>query len=405
MLIDTRPLARYRDYRYFYVGQFASTLGSMMTYVALPYQVYRLTGSSMAVGAIGIVQLVPLLLTAFVGGAFADAMDRRKLLLAAQAGLALCAAVLALNAAGAAPRLWVVYLAAGLASGLNGFSRPATGAMIPRMVERADIPSVSALNAFSGTVASVGGPALAGLSIAAWGVSRTFLLETAGFAASMALLALMRPMPASGESKPVSLESIVEGLKYARSREELMGTYIVDIIAMIFGMPMALFPAVADGFGGAKVVGWLYSAPSAGALIATTFSAWTKGVRRHGAAVIWAAGVWGAAITLFGFSSSLPLSLFLLAVAGGADMISAIFRQTIWNGTIPDHLRGRLAGIEMVSYMTGPLLGNAESGLVAALAGTRFSIVSGGVLCVIGVAASVFWLPKFWTYEERRSES
>jgi MFS family permease len=171
---------------------------------------------------------------------------------------------------------------------------------------------------------------------------------------------------------------------------------------MIFGMPMALFPAVAETLGGVKVLGWLYSAPSAGALVATVFSAWTKRVQRHGAAVIIAAGVWGLAITAFGFSRNLWLALFFLALAGGADMVSGIFRSTIWNGTIPDHLRGRLAGVEMISYMSGPLLGNAESGLVAALAGTQFSIVSGGVLCVLGVVGCVFGLPKFWSYDQTR---
>lgn len=404
MFIDVRPLARYRDYRFLYFGQFVSMFGSMMTYVALPYQLYHLTGSSLAVGAVGVVQLVPLLFTALVGGAFADSMDRRKLLLTAEGCLAVCSLGLALNSVSAHPQVWLIYVIAGVASGVNGFHRPANGAMIPRLVAKKDIPAVSALNSLRSTMASVGGPALGGILIAAVGLPMAYFLNVVGFAISIAMLGFMKPMPATGKSKPPGIASIVEGLRYARSRQELMGTYAVDIVAMVFGMPMALFPAVAEGFGGARAVGWLYSAPELGAMLATVFSAWTKKVTRHGAAVAWAAGIWGVAITAFGFSKNLWLSVVLLAIAGGADMISAIFRNTMWNGTIPDHLRGRLAGVEMVSYMSGPLLGNAESGLVAALFNTQVSIVSGGILCVIGVAVCAFRLPRFWKYNYQNNE-
>lgn len=406
MFLDLKPLFRYRDYRFLYFGQLVSFFGSMITYVALPYQLFHLTGSSLAVGMVGVVQLVPLLFTALVGGAFADAMDRRRLLIAAEFALGLCSLVLVLNARSEHPSVALIYIVAGVASGMNGFHRPANNAMVPRLVAREDIPAASALDSFRRTVAQVGGPALGGILIAVCGLSFTYFIDVLSFAFSLAMLSRMKPMPPAkrpeGERPRPTLSSIVEGLKYAGSRQELIGTYVVDIVAMVFGMPMALFPAIAEGFGGAKVVGWLYSAPSAGALIATLMSAWTGKVHRHGAAVIWAAAIWGVAITVFGLSTNLWLSLILLAIAGGADMISAIFRSTIWNGTVPDHLRGRLSGVEMLSYMSGPLLGNAESGLVAAAAGTRFSVVSGGILCVVGVAACAWRLPQFWHYDERR---
>jgi MFS family permease len=206
--------------------------------------------------------------------------------------------------------------------------------------------------------------------------------------------------PPPGADRP-SLRGIVDGFRYAASRPELVGTYSVDLIAMFFGMPMALFPAFAEEFGGAGALGLLYAAPSVGALIATATSGWTGRVHRHGLAVVWAAAGWGVAITALGFAPNLALALLALALAGGADMVSGIFRTTIWNTTIPDHLRGRLAGIEQVSYSAGPLLGNLESGVVAAFAGVRASIVSGGVLCVAGVALAALALPALRRYDAR----
>jgi MFS family permease len=210
----------------------------------------------------------------------------------------------------------------------------------------------------------------------------------------------MRAVPPPPDADRPSLRSIVEGLRYAKSRPELMGTYLVDINAMFFGMPMALFPAVAEYYGGAAV-GLLYSAPAVGSFVATLTSGWTARVHRHGLGVVIAAGVWGLAIICFGFSNQLWLALLCLMMAGAADMVSGLFRMTIWNQTIPDHLRGRLAGIEMVSYTTGPLLGNAESGLAASLFSVRTSIVSGGILCVVGTGLLAIVLPSFLRYDGR----
>jgi len=214
----------------------------------------------------------------------------------------------------------------------------------------------------------------------------------------------MRAVPPPSDAERPSLRRIAEGFRYARSRPELLGTYGVDMVAMFFGMPNALFPAFAQEFGGPGVLGLLYAAPSVGSLAATATSGWTRHVHRHGLGVILTAGVWGLGILLLGFAQSLPVALVALALAGAADMISGIFRSTIWNQTIPDRLRGRLAGIEQVSYSTGPLLGDVEAGIVGALAGVRVSIVSGGVLCIAGVGVAALLLPAFRRYDARTFE-
>jgi len=244
------------------------------------------------------------------------------------------------------------------------------------------------------------GPALGGVLAVTIGPVLTYSIDLVTFVASLVALWLMRAVPPPPDADRPSMQTIVEGLRYARSRPELMGTYLVDINAMFFGMPMALFPAVAENFGGASV-GLLYAMPAVGSLCVTLTSGWAKRVERHGLAVAAAAGCWGLAIIGFGFATSLPIALLCLALAGGADMISGLFRSTIWNQTIPDHLRGRLAGIEMVSYTTGPLLGNAEAGLVASLLSVRTSIVSGGVMCVVGTGLLALALPAFIRYNGR----
>ncbi|WP_394839857.1 MFS transporter [Pendulispora rubella] len=398
MWIDVRPLRR-RDFRLLFIGQFVSFFGSMLTYVALPYQVFQLTRSSLAVGAVGIVELVALLSTAFAGGAFADSMDRRKLLLWAEGLLGLTAAVLVGNSLLPHPSVWAIYVLAGVMSALNGFHRPALEALTPRLVPAEEIAGTVALSQLRHTIGMIAGPALAGFLIATLGLSWTFAVDLGTYAVAVTALAFMHGVPAPADAAPPSLARVLEGLRYAASRQELLGTYIVDIIAMTFGMPTALFPALAEAHGWGASIGWLYAAPSAGAFLATVTSGWTRRVRRHGVAIAIAASVWGMAIAAAGMTDRLPLVLLLLAVAGAGDMVSGLFRGRIWNETIPDHLRGRLASIEMVSYSTGPLLGNAEAGFAAALVGLRGSIVSGGLLCIGGVVLSLCFLPGFLRYK------
>jgi len=398
MLLDLGPLRKKRDFRLLFIGQFVSVFGSMITYVAVPYQVYALTHSSLMVGLLGTVQLVPLLLFGLWGGAYADAMDRRRLLIGAELVLTLASLGLSLNAFAPHPSVTLVFTLSGLISAVNGFHRPALEAMTPRLVEREDLPSAAALSAFRNSVGAIAGPALGGVAVAAFGLGPTYLIDVASFFVSLFALAAMAAMPPPEEAAKPGLRSIVEGLSYARSRPELIGTYVVDIVAMTFAMPAALFPAMAQPWGGARAAGWLYSGMSIGSLVANLFSGWTKNVQRQGAAVVLSAAAWGVAIVALGYAPSLPVAVVCLAVAGAADMMSGIFRIAIWNETIPTQLRGRLAGVEMISYMTGPLLGNARAGWMATLRSLRFSIAGGGAVCVACVLACIPLLPAFWRY-------
>lgn len=403
MLLDLSPLRR-RDYRLLYAGQTVSFVGSMLTYVAVPYQLYALTKSALLVGLLGTAQLVPLLLFGLWGGAAADTLDRRKVLVASEVVLAVASLAMLGNALFPRPSAVVIFVVAALASGVNGFHRPALEAMTPRLVPKAEMPAIAALGSLKYNIGAIGGPALAGFLIAKLGLAATYAIDAATFMVSIAcLLALRAPAaPPKREGSPVA--QIAEGLRYALARPELVGTYVVDIVAMTFAMPMALFPMMSERWGGASAAGWLYSAMAIGSLVMTAVSGAAKHVRRHGAAVIAAAAAWGVAIVLLGFAPSLPLAVLCLALAGAADMVSGLFRMTIWNQTIPDHFRGRLAAVEMLSYMTGPLLGNARAGAMAASYGERVSIVSGGVLCIFCVLACVPLLPAFWRYVSDVSE-
>jgi MFS family permease len=398
--MDFRPF-RHRDFRWLYAAQFVSYMGSMVTYVALPYQVYRVTGSSFAVGMLGVAELVPLLATVFIGGALADWMDRRRVVLATDVGLAVGCAFLTLNALLPAPHVWPLFLAAGWMSALSGLQRPSLEAITPRLVPREEIPAAAALGTVRGSVGMIVGPALGGILIASVGLAATYVVDLLTYAFSFLAIRLIRHLPPPEGAESPSLERLREGFRYARSRQELIGTYVVDFIAMVFGMPLALFPAISDRMGGARVLGMLYTAPAVGALAASLTSRWAARVHRHGLAVMLAAAVWGVGIVGFGLSDRLWPALFFLAVAGGADCVSGIFRGTMWNQTIPDALRGRLAAIEMVSYMSGPLLGHAEAGAVAALFGVKASVLSGGLLCILGVFVCGAFLPRFVRYDSR----
>jgi MFS family permease len=401
MLLDVSPLRRHRDYRLLFLGQVVSALGSFFTYVALPVQLFDLTKSSAMVGILGAVQLVPLALTALWGGVLADAFDRRRLLRWCEASLMTCSLALAINSLLPHPSVMAIFVIAALMSAISGIHVPALESLTPKLVDRDELTAVSALTSLRGTSAAIAGPALAGLCIAAFGLAATFVIDAASFAISLVALTAIRSMPPPETAPSVSFESIREGFRYAAGRPELIGTYVVDIVAMTFAMPMALFPALAERWGGAHSIGYLYSAMSLGSLLITLFSGWSKHVARHGAAVVLAASAWGLAITGLGFAHTLPIAILWLALAGAADMVSGLFRMTIWNETIPSEIRGRMAGIEQLSYMTGPLLGNARAGYMGQRFGLANAIVWGGAVCVIGVIACVPLLPAFWRYRRR----
>jgi MFS family permease len=402
--VDAGLLRRRRDFRLLVIGQSVSDAGSMLTFVAVPFQVFELTGSSLAVGLLGIAEFAPILVLALLGGALADAFDRRRLVQIAEVGAAVVAGVLVLNAALPEPQAWVLYVCASLLAAFTALRRPPLDALIPRLVERDELKAAAAVQFTVHNAAFVGGPVLAGVLIAAAGLQATYAIDAATFAFSLVVLTMMSTPPPPEEAERPSLRTVVEGVRYAKARQELVGTYLVDMNAMFFGMPQALFPAIAKTYGGAEVLGLLYAAPAAGSIVIGVTSGWTRHVHRHGRAIVFAAAAWGVAIVAFGFAEALWLALLCLGVAGGMDAISGIFRSAIWNETIPDHLRGRLAGMEMLSWSSGPTLGNAEAGAVAALASVRASVVSGGLLCVAGTVALALALPRFWRYDSRAAE-
>jgi MFS family permease len=398
--LDLTPLRTSRDFRLVFFGGAVSGFGSFITYVTIPYQVAKLTGDPLMVGLIGVCELVPLLIMAFVGGALADYLDRRLLVRGGELALAALCGVLLVNALSDRPHLWLLFVVAALTAAVDGLQRPALEAMIPRLVRPEELPATMAMNSLGMQVAQLGGPALAGLLIATVDLAWVYAFDLVTFAVSLTCLTLVKAVPPPPAADRPSLRSVVTGLRYARSRPELMGTYLVDINAMFFGMPQALYPFLATQLGGPKVLGLLYAAPAAGSLLATLGSGWTGRVHRHGLMVIIAAAFWGVGIVGVGLSHTLWLTLACLAFAGGADMISGIFRAVIWSQTIPDHLRGRLAGIEMLSYSTGPLLGQLRSGFMARTRlGVGGSIWVGGVLCIVGTLALAAALPRFARYD------
>ena len=398
---DIALLRRSREFRLLYGGQMASFAGSMISFVAMPYQAYQLTHSSVVVGLLSFAELAPLVATALLGGALADAVDRRRLIRVSQCFLCGSGAALALNAA-AWHQLWLLFLLAVVSTGLYGLQRPSLEALVPVLVRRDELPAAAALTGLLGTAATLAGPLLGGLLIKLGGLPVAYLADSAACVVSLLAFTSMRATPPAPDAARPSLRGVADGLRYASSRPELLGTYLIDISAMLFGAPYALFPAIAARLGGPAVLGLLYAAPGAGGLIVSLTGGWVGRVHRHGRAIVLAVCGWGAGIAAFGFAASLWWAVAALAAAGAADMISGIFRMTMWNQTIPAGLRGRLAGLEMISYTTGEPVGNLEGSLVAAATGSvRIAVVSGGVASVLGAIVVAAALPALWRFDAR----
>ncbi len=398
--VDIAPLRESRDFRWLYGGQLVSFLGSQLTIVAVPYQVFRMTNSSLQVGLVSLVQVVPLIAGSLIGGSIADGHDRRRVLLVTEVLLAMTSAGLAVNASVTHPALWPLYVITSAAAGLSGVERPARSAAIPSLVAPDRLPAAYALWQILLQVGQVAGPGLAGLLLAGAGLATVYWIDVATFAAAFVSVLVMAPMPPVGGGRRPGLRSIVEGLGYLRGRQVLQGVFLIDINAMVFGMPRALFPALGTEVfhGGAQAVGYLYAAPGAGALIGALTTGWVSRVRRQGRAVVIAVIVWGAAIAAFGATTWLPLALVFLAVAGWADVISAVFRNTILQLSIPDQLRGRLSALQIAVVSGGPRLGDFEAGVVAAAVDVPFSVISGGVACAAGAVVLARLLPSFSRY-------
>lgn len=398
LLPDWALLRTHPDFGRLYGGQLVSGFGSAITYVVLPVEMYRLTHSPVMVGLLGVAEFVPMLLVAFIGGLLADRLDRRRLLLATDTTMALVLAALAANSLSPAPLVWPLFAAASLLAALGAIHRPAMEAMTPQLVPPEQMPAVGALTSLRYNIAYIAGPSLGGWIAVTYGSGFGFALDAFSYLASvLALYTLRRKHFHGGEEGGISWHGLLEGWHYALERKDLLGTYLIDMNAMFFGMPNALFPAFGAVYG-EQYVGFLYAAGPAGALLISLTSGWTKSISRHGMAISWAAGIWGLAILAFGLSTHLAAALLFLAIAGAADNVSGIFRSTIWNQTIPARLRGRTAAIEMVSYLSGPYLGNAEAGFAARAFGLGPSVALGGALCVAGTLFITWALPPFRAY-------
>ncbi|MFJ9905233.1 MFS transporter [Streptomyces sp. NPDC101152] len=404
LLPDLAPWRASADFRRLWVSGTISNFGSFLTFVALPVQLKELTGSAAAVGAIGAVELLPLVLFGLYGGALADALDKRGLIIWTEAGQGLLSAALLFNALLPHPAVWPLYAVAGLSSALVSLQRPAIDSLWPRIVAHEHLPAAAALNSLRWTVGGVASPALAGVVVAYAGLGWAYGADLLTFVVSVALMIPIAASPAAHEAAKPSLAAIAEGARYAWSRKELLGTYAVDLAAMFLAMPLAVLPFLADELHANWSLGLMYASVPFGSLLVSLTSGWTSRVHRHGRMVVLSAALWGLAIAGAGMVGNVWLVLLFLTVAGGCDMVSGIFRGAMWNQTIPDELRGRLAGIELLSYSVGPTVGQVRSGGFAAWWGVRTSVWSGGLLCAGAVGLLALCLPGLMAYDVRTNE-
>jgi MFS family permease len=402
LLLDTTPLRASRDFRLLWVGQAVSFVGTTVTTAALPYQVFQETRSSVAVGLLGLAQLGPLLVFSLLGGALADSIDKRRLLLVANLVALLCTAALAANAALDSPQVWLLYVLGAASSGVFSVTYPTTRSLLPLLLEPEMRPAAFALQSTYGSFGFMVGPALAGALIGAFGVTTAYLVDVGTYVLALVAFAQLAPSPPVPGSVRASTASILEGLRFLRGHSVVMSVFAIDLLAMVFGMPRALFPALSERLGGGPTLyGLLLSAVAAGAFLASVSSGWTSTVRRQGMAVIIAVAVWGAAIAVVGLVHAAVPALLCLVVAGGADMVSGVFRSSVAADVTPDELRGRVSGVEIAVYAGGPVLGDVEAGLVGGIFGLPFAIVSGGLACVAGAAAFAAFVPSFAGYVRR----
>jgi MFS family permease len=393
--VDVTPLRVSRDFRRLWLGLLVSEFGYQFTLVASFVQVFRLTDSAAAVGMIGLVGLLALIVGTLAGSSFLDAVDRRKLLMVAQVALMAGSGLLLAGAIDGDPPVALVYAGVAIIAGVSAIDFPTRAAITPRLVGAELLPSALALNQVVWNGTALIGPAVAGLVIQRYGLSWAYGIDVVTYLAMLAAAAGIRPMPPDiAEGAKTGWAAVKEGFAFLKGRKVLQSTFAIDIVAMVFGMPRALFPilALTQFHRGESVVGLLFAAPAIGALIGALTTGWVKHVQHQGMAVIWAVVVWGAGITAFGLvATNLWLGLFFLALAGAADVISAVFRSTILQLSAPDSMRGRLSAIHILVVTGGPRLGDLEAGLVAQAFSPWASVVSGGLLCIAG-AGLVAWI-------------
>ncbi len=403
LLADITPLRHSRNFRRLWFGLAVTSVGSQLTVVALAYQAYVLTHSTAIVGLVSLTALVPTLVGSLAGGTIADAVDRRRLLLLTQMLFATSSASLAANAFLPNPKLWVLFVAAAATAAIQGLDWPTRLAVMPMILTPEDLPSAYALQSVANNLAMIAGPALAGVLIAQVGLGWVYLIDVISYGATFIAAVLLPSLPPAGGGATASFSSMVAGLRYLRTQTLLAATFVLDLNAMIFGMPKAVFPALGTGLyhGGAATVGLLYAAPGAGAFLASLFSGWVRHVSFQARALVLCMFVWGGAITGFGLIPLLWIGLILLAIAGGSDVIGGVFRVAILQRSTPDHFQGRLGGLFFAAAVSGNRLGDAETGLAASVGGPQFAVWSGGLACIAGTAFLAWRIPALWRKDRR----
>ena len=376
----------------------------MITYVAVPFQIKEMTHSYVAVGISGLVEILPLIIFGLYGGVLADAVDRKRMVWATEATSLILTSILLINALLPKPHLMLIYVVIGLFAAVNGLQRPSADAALPQLVDYHDLPAASALMSLRWQVGVIIGPSVGGIIISTYSIPVGYMVDVFTFVVSLAFLSRVRNIPPSHEAKKPSLAGLSEGVRYAYNRKDIFGSYLVDLSAMFFAMPTALIPFWADQLGTPWALGMLYAAGTVGSVLVTLTSGWTKHYRFHGRAITIAALGWGAAISLAGISNSLVLVLIFLALAGASDMVSALFRSAMWNQSIPDDFRGRLAGIELLSYSIGPMAGQIRAASMASVTSLTFSVTFGGISCIVAVLILASFLPKFRKYDVQTNE-
>ncbi|CAB4963575.1 MAG: MFS transporter [Actinobacteria bacterium] len=410
LFVDLTPLRASKPYRRLWSAMGISNIGQQMTAVAVGLQVYELTDSSFMVGLVGLFQLVPLVGFGLYGGTLSDAFDRRLVGLISALGLWACSVGFLVQSSLGLESVAVLYVLIAIQSGFFAVGNPARQAIIPRLVGRDLLPAANALGMLTWSVGFTIGPLLGGILVATSGtVTLPYLVDVIGFGVvvwAMWRLPKLPPIIIPGDPVPrAGWAAVKEGFVFLKGKRNLQMTFYEDIIAMVFGMPRALFPAIAaQWYGGsvrdvATVLGLLAAAPALGALLSGVFSGPLGRVRWQGRAIVISIVVWGAAIAAFGGVRWLPLALLFLAIAGAADNVSAVFRSTILQAATPDEYRGRLQGVFTVVVAGGPRLGDVEAGTVAVMFGETVSVISGGVACVLLAVGLARAVPSFWQYD------
>jgi MFS family permease len=407
LAVDITPLRQSRAFRFLFTGQAVAVIGAQVTQVAVPLQIYDLTGSSLLVGLVGVAGLVPLVALGLYGGSIADAVNRRTLLLITSVGSGLVSLVLLLQAAAGLDSLLLLYTCVAVQAAFFALDYPARRAVLPQIIGREQLAAANNLGVGIFNLGLVLGPLVAGLIVGSAGYASAYAVDLGTFlVAFVAVYVGLPSLPAAEGSPKAGIASVVEGLRFLRHRKNLLMTFVVDINAMVFGMPRALFPALAitQFDGGAATAGYLYAAPAIGGLLVALSGGWMNYIHRQGLAVAVSIAVWGGSIALFGFAPALWLGIVLLAIAGAADGVSAVFRSTMMQVAAPQQMQGRLSGVYIVVVAGGPRLGDVESGAVASAFSPQASVVSGGLLSIVGLLVALAAVPTFLKYDARDPE-